>query len=137
MYRIREETACIDHIKGGLKKRGFRYTPQREKIAEYIAYHKGIFSAEQIGKKTKGVDRASVYRILRLFVKLDLIHPVLTLQEKEYYEPHGKPHHHHEICTRCGRTACIPCPLPKKKSKMLKIEHHTFVVTGICKSCAT
>ncbi len=136
------EGGYAKQVRDKLDKKWLRFTPQREAVAGYIANHKGVFSAEQIGKSIKGVDRASVYRIMRLFEKLDLIHPVLTLRGKEYYEAHGERHHHHEICVRCGKTACIACPLPaqagppKKKSKMLKIKHHTFVVTGLCKKCA-
>jgi Fur family transcriptional regulator, ferric uptake regulator len=132
----------VKYVKDELGERWFRFTPQREKIAKYIAGHKGIFSADQVGRKLKEVDRASIYRTLRLFAELDLIHPVLTLREKEYYEAHSKRHHHHEICTRCGRTACIACPLSaqaglsKTKSKILKTKHHTYAVTGLCKSCA-
>jgi len=127
----------VKYFKSELEKSRFRFTPQREKVAEYIANHKGVFSAEQVGKKLKEIDRASVYRILKLFAKLDLIHPVVKIKDKEYYEIHSKFHHHHEICTRCGTTACIACPLSRKKSKILKFEHHTFVITGLCKSCTT
>jgi Fur family ferric uptake transcriptional regulator len=134
--RIRKDP-YINYVRVRLEKERFRFTPQREKVAEYIANHKGVFSAEQIGKKLKSIDRASIYRIIRLFEKLDLVHPVLVMRETEYYEAHGERHHHHEICKICGKTACIACPLSRKKSKILKFEHHTLVITGLCKSCTT
>ncbi len=122
-------------IKSVLAK-GYKKTSPRTRVAETIERHKGIFSAQDITHALRSLDRVSVYRTLELLASLDIIHPIVHLEGAQYYELHGNTHHHHVVCTRCHRSACIECDVPRIRVRGFQATHHTFIVTALCTSCA-
>lgn len=120
-----------------LKDKGIKLTHIRHSISVWISNHKGVFSAKELIKELPELDSVSVYRTLDLFSELDIIHPVLTSHGEIHFEKHEGKHHHHAVCTKCEKTACVDyCGVPKINNiKGFKKIHHTLVFTGLCLNC--
>ena len=117
---------------------GYKLTSPRKKVAAWINNHKGIFSVSEILADLSELDTVSVYRTLKLFCSLDIIHKIISLHGKQHYELHAKQkHHHHVVCTKCEKSSCLPCNNPKKKIPSFKNIHHSVIFTGLCEPCAT
>jgi Fur family ferric uptake transcriptional regulator len=85
---------------------------------------------------------ATVYRVINLLERLDLICRVNLRSESQGYlmrRPTG--HHHHVICSQCGRavdfTNCDLSQLEKRLSREtgFKIEGHLLEFYGRCPDC--
>jgi len=96
----------------GLHKDGKRLTPQRLKVLslfENIGSGKHL-SAEEVHEKlvktSSKVSLATIYRTLRLLVKMTFLNELDLSEGGNRFEllSHDHPDHHHLICIRCGRT---------------------------------
>lgn len=116
---------------------GYKLTKPRQKIISYVANHKGIFSVQDILREHPTLDRVSVYRTIDRLVLLDIVHPIANLNGIQFYELHGNTHHHHIVCTECSRSTCVDCDVPKIRVRGFRKIHHTFLLTGVCESCAS
>lgn len=127
----------IQELDDRLTEAGYKLTTPRKLIAGWISQHKGTFSVSEIRKKLTELDKVTVYRTLKLFCSLDLIHGVLSLHGEQHYEIHDKQqHHHHVVCEGCGKNECIPCEITTKKIPSFKQIHHNLVFRGLCNECA-
>jgi Fur family ferric uptake transcriptional regulator len=91
------------------------------------------------------LDRVTVYRTLKTFLKKGLIHKVLDDQGSLKYalcreNCSSKEHHHDHIhfkCSRCGQTNCLDIDVPKVKlPKEYRIQEVNFLIQGICYQCS-
>jgi len=129
-----------------LRERGYKLTEPRLAILDYLARHDGHPAIQEIyegiRKKHPGIGMATVYRTLDLFTALGLVR-VLTLESSRlHYEinwPHA--HHHHLICTACGRVIEFSnCNFQQlaaeiEKAAQFTIEEHTIKAYGKCSQC--
>ena len=123
-------------IEEQLKTAGFKLSTSRKKIASLLQKKKGLFSAEDLLKKDKTLDKVTVYRNLDLLEKLDIIHRTIQRGGRQFYELHHEKHHHHIMCDSCEKTACVPCDTPiQKQIKGFSKVHHTIIFTGLCATC--
>jgi Fur family ferric uptake transcriptional regulator len=125
----------LNWIRKRLQDAEHKWTQPRADIARFLATHDGIFSATEILRAFRRMDKVSVYRTLELLASLDIIHPATHMGGIQYYELHAKRHHHHAICTQCKKIAHIACTLPKKIVRGFSQIHHSFLLTGLCTSC--
>ena len=96
----------------GLRKDGKRLTPQRIKVLNlFQSIGSGNhLSAEEVHGEliatNSRVSLATVYRTLRLLVKMGFLHELELSEGGHRYELFSNdfPNHHHLICIRCGRT---------------------------------
>ncbi len=130
---MKKNTAILDILKDS----GYKITPHRKTIIEYIEKTDGLFSAYQLVDRFKEIDQASVYRIFSMLEQLDVIHPIGEFDGQKYFEFHQKDgeHHHHIICTNCKKTKCVDCAIDIKKVAGFSIDHHSFLLTGLCTPC--
>lgn len=119
-----------------IKSAGYKQTPSRTSIFSWLEKHKGIFSAKEILEANTSLDSVSVYRTLELLTKLDIIDPLMKIDDHQYYELHEEQHHHHAVCRKCKKAACIGCPGISVSVKGFSDIHHSLAVTGLCTSCA-
>lgn len=120
-----------------LLQHGYKQTPPREKVIKAITRFNGLFSTNDIIKKTTTVDRVSVYRTIELLSALDIIHPVTLRDGEQVYELHAdKKHAHHVVCHDCNKTTKIACSIPNIVLKGFHHIHHTLVLSGLCSRCA-
>ena len=126
-----------------LKEHDFKITPLRITLLKFINQSKSPISAEDISKKIKSADRATIYRALSAFSESGIIKELGITKEKRLYEnSHKKHHNHHIICTKCGTIEDIDFCIKnintsaEKKSKLFKkIKGHNISFTGTCRKC--
>ncbi len=126
---------------------GQRITRQRLLLLDLIR-RGGHLNADELYRKAKEIrpdlSLSTVYRNLRLFIRLGLINEVkIGTKGHRYYEVRGAIEHYHLVCLSCGRVVEFQCPLAEQlKSKVG--QESGFYITGIelsmegyCPSCKT
>src|SRR5882724_9215406 len=88
-----------------LRQHGFRATPGRIALIAALSCSPSPESIEPLTSKVKGtLDAANVYRSLESFVTAGLVRKIDLGDAKSYYEfALDRKHHHHIVCTDCGR----------------------------------
>jgi Fur family ferric uptake transcriptional regulator len=96
---------------GRFRGRGYRITVAREAILEVLSRTEEHLSAEEVylavHKIQPNVGLTTVYRTLELLVHMGLVLKFDFGDGRARYElsegPKGMRHHHHLVCTNCGR----------------------------------
>ncbi len=99
-----------------------------------------------------GIGLTSIYRTLGILVNLGMVHKFDFGHGRARYElaehPGGRGHHHHLVCTGCGRVIDYTdfideeVALLKKTEEALskkynfKIDNHLIQFYGLCDSCS-
>ncbi|RUM47082.1 MAG: transcriptional repressor [Hydrogenothermus sp.] len=133
-------------FKDFIKRRGLKFTSQRESVLEEILNVKGHFEIEDMVKRIKEKDipvsRATVYRTLNILKEMGLVNEVIKYRNKTIYEISLKQHHDHLICTKCGSIIEFSEEeIEKLQDKIckeygFKPETHRLEIFGICKNCS-
>ena len=119
-------------LKAELNDRGWRLTPQREKILNIFQnLPKGKhLSAEDLYNVLKAeeekISLSTIYRTLKMMARLGILRELELAEGHKHYEinqpyPH---HHHHMICVRCNKT------IEFKNDSILKIGTKTSQKEG-------
>lgn len=95
-----------------LRQKGFRLTPQREKILDlfYELPEGEHLSAEELQKtlrlENSDISLATSYRTLKLLASLGVLRELDFAEDHKHYELARNPKspHHHIICLDCGTT---------------------------------
>ena len=134
---------------------GCRMTTPREEICRVLSQTDEHLSAEEIYMKVHkvypSVGLTTVYRTLELLVDMGLVSRFVFGDGKARYElaigPKGQRHHHHLVCTKCGRVVDYSDFVDEEKElldkteKMLskrynfKILSHQIHFYGLCDKC--
>jgi len=143
-------------LHGKLKGYGYRITQGREAIMNVLAAAKEHLSAEDIYLKAyaayPAIGLTSVYRTLEVLVGAGLIYKFDFGDGRARYEiaegPRGEAHHHHLVCTGCGRIIdyadfmAEELALLKKteaelsKKYNFRIINHLIQFYGFCNKCS-
>ena len=129
------------------KLRAANYSATKPRLAVFtmLQQHDSITIRELVEGLRGTVDRASVYRTVDLFEKLDIVHRIYNgWKYKLELSDDFMHHHHHLTCTICGRVISIveDTELSKIIDRMstmhnFTVTNHQFELTGVCQSCAT
>ncbi len=127
-----------------LKKQGLKLTPQRMLIVDIIHDAQGHLTADDIignvRSRMPGVNKSTVYRTLELLEKAGCVYKS-ELDSEFVYHHAEEGHHHHLVCSRCGKT--IDCdenlfrPVERmimEKFKFLADFKHV-IIHGTCGGC--
>lgn len=99
-----------DQLLTDLREKGFRLTPQRERIIDIfyeqpVGEHLGAEELYNILKKDHGdISLATSYRTLKLLASVGVLREVDFTEDRKQYElirEEDAPHHH-LICLQCG-----------------------------------
>lgn len=140
---------------GKFKGCGYRLTIPRKVILDVLSKTTEHLSAEEIYMKVHKIYPAigltTVYRTLELLVRTGLIYKFDFGDGRARYElsesPKGIGHHHHLVCTGCGRIIDYAdfiedeIELLKRTEKGLsekynfKITNHLIQFYGLCENC--
>lgn len=134
------------HILSVLKEQGYKQTRLRTLLISHLVKIKKPLAAIDILKilKEKGlvVNKSTVYREVEFLLHKKIIVEINFGDGKQRYEIAGLPHHHHLVCTNCGKIEDIIADkdlevLEKKikRSKGFSINSHNLEFFGICKKC--
>ena len=128
-----------------LREKGYKITPQRRAVLTALDTCGQFPTAqdilEAVRKMQPDVSLDTIYRNLTLLTELGIVHEVYRSAGNVYEIVEQGHHHHHLVCTECGRTECIDiCPMNEIYEK--EAEKHGFLVTGhvfefygLCWSC--
>jgi len=91
-----------------IKRKGLKYTPEREEILREILEVGEHFDVEslylRLKSKNSKVSKASIYRTLPLLVEAGYLQEVYKQGGNAYYEvTYNKGPHLHFICISCGK----------------------------------
>jgi len=140
---------------GRIQGSGYRITASREAILEVLSSTSEHLSAEDIylavHKIHPNIGLTTIYRTLELLVHLGLIFKFDFGDGRARYElaegPKGARHHHHLVCTGCGRVIDYTdfiddeIELLSRTEKGLsekfnfQITNHLIQFYGLCDSC--
>jgi Fe2+ or Zn2+ uptake regulation protein len=120
-----------------LKDNGYKLTSNRKHVLEILLRNKRPLTLNDIKQLCKNVDFATVYRIIGLYLSLNIVDEIKLLEKQIHYELMGADHHHHIICSKCGKIERIDlCIIDQaKKLTKYKITYHTLEFKGLCPAC--
>jgi Fur family ferric uptake transcriptional regulator len=125
-----------------LEARGYRVTPPRRAVLAAILQQQGHFSVDDLLHRCRGAGRATVFRTIRLLTELGVVCRVLLDDGSLHYRlSQRSQHHHHLVCTGCGRVQdlddCSVSDLVRELagSSGYEIEGHWLEFYGHCATC--
>ena len=128
-----------------LRAQGYKITPQRRALLNAFEECHNFPTAQQllasVRKTQPDVSLDTIYRNLTLLTKLDIIHEIYRSAGNVYELAEPGHHHHHLVCTECGKTECIDiCPMndqyeQEAARKGFTITGHVFEFYGLCQDC--
>ena len=128
-----------------LRSKGYKLTPQRRAVLDAVLECEPFPTAQQllaaVHKKHANVSLDTIYRNLALLSNLGIIHEIHRAAGNVYEISKPGHHHHHLVCTECGKTECIDiCPMQESyieeaEKKGFLVTGHIFEFYGICQEC--
>lgn len=127
-----------------LKSSGFKLTNKRKEIIDIFANDQRYFKATEVhdilSAENPTMSYNTTYRNLYDFTEIGILEVTEYNQEQMFkiscFPDH---HHHHFICTNCGKVLPIhACPMENIESDLtgVQIQSHRFEVFGLCSDCA-
>lgn len=130
-----------------LSQAGLRVTGQRRAVAQLLSEREGQVTAEELlaesRRRSLGIGRATIFRSLELLCRLNLVERVDLPSGEHAYLLCEPEHHHHVICSQCGRAATFGMEdrgLPERLEQVARatgyrIDSHRLEVYGRCPDC--
>ena len=129
-----------------VRQKGYKLTPQRRAILDIIAHSHDHLTPvalyDRVRSKYPGVGRVTIYRTLDLLFALGLICKVHTEPNgQSYLMRRPTEHHHHLICSGCGKVVDFTdCNLKGLENRLasktgFEIESHLLEFHGQCHEC--
>lgn len=127
-----------------MKQNGLKETDKRREMLSILLEQEGYLSAREVQEKLQtkfpSISQDTIYRNLNLFSDLGIVESTELNGEKHYqFSCKHQGHHHHFICSNCGKT--IPfdmCPMDFFKDQLpgYSILSHRFELFGLCDECS-
>ena len=133
-------------IAGIIRENGYKLTPQRHAVLKVIAASHDHLTPDAIYQKAHmenpDIGLVTVYRTLELLGELNLVCRFHAPDGcRSYMMRRPVEHHHHLVCSRCGRvvdfTDCTLVDLEKRLAKEtgFGISGHLLEFYGLCPDC--
>jgi len=132
-------------IVAALDRAGYRLTEPRRSLAVLIADQDGHFTAAELVAAARssrpGVGRATVFRTLDVLEELGVIERLDLPNGEHAYVGCEPAHHHHVVCSRCGRTNEIrDADLQRVVRRVARqtgyrVDEHRLELFGLCPAC--
>ncbi len=96
---------------------------------------------DYLKKHHRGVDQATVFRIINLFTQRGLTRQIQLNEGKFRYELSSRSDHHHFMCEKCGIIEDISdCNIEKLEKEIAKkknflVQSHSLEFFGTCNQC--
>jgi Fur family ferric uptake transcriptional regulator len=120
-------------------------TEPRRRLATLLADRDEHFTAQELVREAKrrrlSVGRATVFRALELFEELGLVERLDLPNGTHAYVVCQLSHHHHVVCTSCGRTAKVgDIGLDRIADDVeartgFALDSHRIELYGLCPTC--
>ena len=139
------KTRAIDALRAALSGPAYRITAQRKAIVEALAANGRYLTARELhsklARKRAGIGLATVYRTLETLH--DKGAAVVQKRGGETAYLFCPPeHHHHAVCTKCGKVEDVPCRAIERIGRDLTaglrftLVHHRLELFGLCARCS-
>src|SRR5262245_10049275 len=132
-------------VSGLLHTQAQRLTPTRQHIVDVLAAASGPMTIPEILAARDGLAQSSVYRNLVVLEEAGVVHRMMTRDEFARYElaEDLTEHHHHLVCSNCGRVEDLPATPAVEKSVAsavdqaarkagFRTQHHRLDLIGLC-----
>ena len=135
---------CPQHTtesKQQLKTGGLKITAARLDLLDSLKHAKKPLSVKEIARDLGGSDLVTLYRNIESLENLGVIKQINLKDRQSYYELAGGRHHHHLVCTSCGKLADVEIteldlkPNFLKNHGFAKVTDHSLEFFGLCNSC--
>jgi Fur family ferric uptake transcriptional regulator len=130
-----------------LDEAGYFVTEPRRAVAQMVLDRDSHFTANELVGEAKrgrlGVGRATVFRALELFEQLGLVERLDLPNGEHAYVVCQPAHHHHVICTVCGRSAEVgdlgmgSIAAEVESQTGFTLDSHRIELYGLCSECRT
>lgn len=126
-----------------LQSNQFKKTKNRDRILTYFSEHDRYITANEVRsfmlEDNPNISFDTIYRNLTTFSDLGILEETELNGEKHFrMQCDISAHHHHFICTACGKTRNIPhCPMESISVNLsgYEVEGHKFEIYGKCPMC--
>ena len=130
--------AALDHA-------GYRLTEPRRAVADLVAAQDAHFTAAGLVAEARdrrlGIGRATIFRSLDVFATLGLVERVDLPDGVHAYVVCEAVHHHHAICTSCGRSTDVSdhgladtlAEIGRRSG--FQVTAHRLEIFGLCAAC--
>lgn len=130
-----------------LQEDGFRQTKARRAIIELLIVSKNPQTISEILKKLSNdfslaIDKTTAYREISFLVDKQVAREIDFGDKKKRYESNIGEHHHHLVCTNCGKIEDFELEqdLAEEEkritiSKKFKVTSHSLEFFGLCVNC--
>lgn len=142
---VKLETRTSTPIADALARAKVRVTEPRRAVGALVASRDGHFTAADLVADARlrhpGLGRATIFRALELFTSLGLVERVDLPDGGHAWVACDADHHHHLICTRCGRSdevgdLGLDLVLAQAAARSgFRVTTHRLEVFGVCASC--
>ena len=135
-----------DTLKSMLRNMNLKVTTQRISILKLLnkgpKSHwtaKGVF--EKVQAEHTNIGFATVYRFLKETSRFGITSELRIGHSPTRYELKVRKHHHHIVCTQCGKIVEFQNETIERKIKQISqehgffMEHHILELYGLCSSC--
>ena len=128
-----------------LRQHGHKLTPQRRVVIQAIASNQKHLTPaaiyERVHQAQPNIGLVTIYRTLEILVRLKLICELHAGDSYRSYTISAPGHHHHLICSNCGKVVDFPgCELEEAQQSLSKqtgfrIDEHLLEFIGLCQAC--
>lgn len=128
-----------------LRQHGYKFTPQRRIVIQTIASSQDHLTPaaiyEKVHQERPNIGLVTIYRTLDILAKLGLICELHAGGSCRSYTTGASEHHHHLICTNCGKVVDFSgYDLSQLEQRLsletgFDIEDHLLEFVGLCQAC--
>ena len=132
-------------IEIALDRAGYRLTAPRRSLAALIASQDGHFTASELLDSARaqrlGIGRATIFRTLEVLEGLGAVERLDLPSGDHAYVVCQRSHHHHVVCSRCGRTSDIADGSLQlvvgeiARRTGYRVDTHRLELFGLCPAC--
>jgi Fur family transcriptional regulator, ferric uptake regulator len=130
-----------------LEREGYRLTEPRRAVAQLIADQAAHFSAADLVAEARsqrlGIGRATIFRTLDVLSSLGAVERLDLPSGDHAYVACEVAHHHHVVCSRCGRSRDVAdaglrnVVRDLERATGYRIDDHRLELFGLCPDCQT
>lgn len=127
-----------------LRVAGLKVTSARLNVLDVFHRNRKPLSIKNLvsAVKSQRIDQATVYRVVKSLLAVDLIRPVELRHGHAHYElVDNTKHHHHMVCDNCGKVEDITVPGEAQllariqKTHQYQLRDHAVEMFGLCRNC--